>query len=59
MQTRIWTCTQRPDEKALQKAAAACVPLIARAVLAALRARGQLTAAEFRRCSALLVQPLP
>lgn len=59
MQARIWICTQQPDETALRKAAAACRPQIEHAVLAALRARSLLTDAEYRRCSALFVQPLP
>lgn len=59
MQTRTWICTRQPDEAALRKAAAACMPQIEHAVLAALRARSLLTDAEYRRCSALLVQPLP
>lgn len=59
MQPRIWICTQQPDETTLRKAAAACRPQIEHAVLAALRACGLLTDTEYRRCSALLVQPLP
>ena len=38
---------------------AACRPQIEHAVLAALRARSLLTDTEYRRCSALFVQPLP
>ena len=56
MQPRIWICTQQPDETALRNI---CMPQIEHAVLAALRARGLLTDTEYRRCSALLVQPLP
>lgn len=59
MQARTWICTKYPDETALRKAAAACRPQIERALLAALRARSLLTDAEYRRCSALFVQPLP
>lgn len=59
MQPRIWICTQQPDETALRKAANICMPQIEHAVLAALRVRGLLTDTEYRRCSALLVQPLP
>ena len=43
MQPRIWICTQQPDETALRKAANIGLP----------------TDTEYRRCSALLVQPLP
>ena len=57
MQPRIWICTQQPDETALRKASNICMPQIEHAVLGALRARGSVT--EYRRCSALLVQPLP
>lgn len=59
MQARTWICTKYPDETALRKAANICMPQIEHAVLAALRARGLLTDAEYHRCSALFVQPLP
>lgn len=59
MQARTWICTKCSDETALRKAANICMPQIEHAVLAALRARGLLTDTEYRRCSALLVQPLP
>lgn len=59
MQPRIWICTQQPDETVLRKAANICMPQIEHAVFAVLRARGLLTDTEYRRCSALLVQPLP
>ena len=59
MQARTWICPKYPDETTLRKAAAAYRPQIEHAVLAALRARGLLTDTEYRRCSALLVQPLP
>lgn len=59
MQARTWICTKYPDETTLRKAANICRPQIEHAVLAALRARSLLTDAEYRRCSALFVQPLP
>lgn len=54
MQPHIWICTQWPEEAVLQSACAAGALPIEQAVLAALRARGLLTDAECRRCTALL-----
>lgn len=54
MQEHIWSCTQQPEKAALQSASAAGTLPIEQAVLAALRTRGLLTDAEYRRCTALL-----